>query len=624
MRLPDKTVFQNWGQSSNRIRQLLNCSTTVRRKIVTLFLPLLVLTSFVSGLVLYETVSRSIQENSERMLNGTVKQTGRYLEQQLYDIFGQFVIFSESRALSRVILALANGTDDSGAAARYRNVSNDAEEILRRYDAQLDGVFVSLNDGQFRLLRSGGIVADVSFDFDRWDERLSEVDSGYHWLSDDMNSIVQAREGYPQPGVLLKTVGSAESGVKGIVVFLLRSESFSDTLRSPALPDSGDLVLITGKSSVYEHTKTDQSIELTSDIIREISQSESAVSTHDFTTESEKRVIVASYEMEINGWRVAAVVPRSDLYSEVRDLGAVLLLVVSSTVFLGIMLYNVLAKQVTAPLEHLKAKVDSISAENMDIDFDIVANDEIGALNDGISALVSRMKLLIHKTAENESAKRDAQIEALTAQIRPHFLYNALNSVKHFYAMGEKAEASTMLNALSDFFRYTMEDWKRLSTIGKEVEHAESFLLIERGRHRVRISYYIDVDLDLIDQPVIRIVLQPLVENAIAHGIRNIEGQGRIGIEGYREGEKIVLSVLDNGIGIDANRLNALYSESPESSDGSSSIGLTNLRQRLVAYYGACAELRIGNRTTGGTIVSVVIPIIDSVQEHTGVYRTPS
>lgn len=335
------------------------------------------------------------------------------------------------------------------------------------------------------------------------------------------------------------------------------------------------------------------------------------MATYSFRDPERGRLTVVSRDVIPSGWRVYAAIPQSEILSGARSLGVFLVVTVVSTTLIGALLYSFVAKIVTDPLRQLTEKMEAIPSRHEDVEFNIRSNDEIGRLNDGIAGLVSRMIALMDRISAEEEAKRDAQISALTAQIKPHFLYNTLNTVKHLYGLGEAERASTMLSALSDYFRYTMEEWKTPATVGREVEHAESFLLIARTRLGDPVEYYIDVDIDIINEPVMRITLQPLVENALKHGTPEPPQKTRIGILGKRDTtrQSIVLSVLDNGPGVPQPSLRRLNGATDGTDTHEFGVGLANLRERLSAYYSSRASLEVINRSAGGTEVRITTPI---------------
>jgi two-component system sensor histidine kinase YesM len=205
-------------------------------------------------------------------------------------------------------------------------------------------------------------------------------------------------------------------------------------------------------------------------------------------------------------------------------------------------------------------------------------------------------------------------LKALHDQINPHFLYNTLESISWMIETGKRKVAVTLVESLSSFFRLGLSGGRDIVTIGAELEHAESYLKIQQVRYQDRLDYVIDVDDEIKNEHITKITLQPLIENAIYHGIKlKSKGPGRIYISGGRQGDLIKLEVVDNGAGIGRDQLAALEKLlaepklDPETSGKGYSIG--NINTRIKLHFGKEYGLHYSSKEGVGTRVEVILPM---------------
>lgn len=238
--------------------------------------------------------------------------------------------------------------------------------------------------------------------------------------------------------------------------------------------------------------------------------------------------------------------------------------------------------------------------------------DEITELGMSFNIMVGKVReLLAAKIQEQENLKK-AELRALQAQINPHFLYNTLDTIIWMVESKRSAQVVDLVRALSRFFRISLskgEDW---ITVGDEFEHVASYLAIQKIRYRDILDYQIDIDDTILSATILKLTLQPLVENALYHGIKNKRAGGMIHVRGQsRDAAFIHIAIEDNGMGMTPERLTqvraALVSDAPGPSEGG--YGLVNVNQRIRLYYGQRYGLTIASEYGAGTTVSLTIPL---------------
>ncbi|MCK5735518.1 MAG: sensor histidine kinase, partial [Spirochaetaceae bacterium] len=241
------------------------------------------------------------------------------------------------------------------------------------------------------------------------------------------------------------------------------------------------------------------------------------------------------------------------------------------------------------------------------------ATDEIRELAREYDIMVGRISELMDENVREQELKRKSDLKALQAQINPHFLYNTLDSIIWMGEMNKSDEVVKMTSALSRLFRVSISKGRELITLRDELEHVRSYLTIQEMRYKNKFRYLIDIPEELMDCTVLKITLQPLVENAIYHGIRDIEYEGLIEIGGYREKEDIILTVKDNGEGMDRETLSALIDGISDMNDNENlnrqqGTGVRNVHERIRLYFGFEYGLNYESSKGRGTLISIRIP----------------
>ena len=202
---------------------------------------------------------------------------------------------------------------------------------------------------------------------------------------------------------------------------------------------------------------------------------------------------------------------------------------------------------------------------------------------------------------------RKTELRALQTQINPHFLYNTLDSIAWMCEQGRNADAVKMVHALARLFRISISQGHELIPVAREIEHAESYLQIQKYRYKNQFTYAFDVDPECLDFLCNKITLQPIIENAINHGLKLLVDEGRIDVRVYRDGEDIVFCVQDNGVGMTPEQVESILRRDPGNHTG---IGIKNVNDRLQIYFGRQYGLHITSEPDVGTTVEIRMPQI--------------
>lgn len=266
-----------------------------------------------------------------------------------------------------------------------------------------------------------------------------------------------------------------------------------------------------------------------------------------------------------------------------------------------------LSKSITDPIVAMNSRVEEIGSGDLSPHTPVETDDtSMALLSSGIEDMASRLDKQIELNRQEQIKLRDIELSLIQAQINPHFLYNTLDAIVWLIEIGKNEQAEQMVTSLSSYFRSFLSDGKDIVTVAEEKQHIQSYLEIQQVRYRDIMEYEIDIDPSIQNTKLPKMTLQPLVENAIYHGLKPKRGKGKITVTGTSEGDKIRLRVTDTGLGMNEEELESLRSRI--SMEDSTSFGLTSSYKRLKILYGDDCKFVIDSKSQEGTSISIEIP----------------
>lgn len=310
-----------------------------------------------------------------------------------------------------------------------------------------------------------------------------------------------------------------------------------------------------------------------------------------------------------SGWRAVGVSYVDELVNRnVNDMIRLSLWLAVVVLAVGVLTSWLLSRLIGKPLRGLASAMESFESDADHFTYRPVGGTrEVQELSDSFEHMVLRIQELMTTVREEEVNLRKTELKALQAQINPHFLYNTLDSIAWMCEQGRNADAVKMVHALARLFRISISRGHELIPIAKELEHAESYLQIQMYRYKNQFTYTFDVDPDCLGYYCNKITLQPIIENSINHGLDLMVDEGRIDVRVRFDGDDIVFSVQDNGVGMSPEQLEAIMQHGPTDRTG---IGIKNVNDRLKIYFGRSYGLSITSEPDVGTCVEIRMPRI--------------
>lgn len=311
-------------------------------------------------------------------------------------------------------------------------------------------------------------------------------------------------------------------------------------------------------------------------------------------------------------WNTIGVFPLDETLKVAASIKYYSLFIAVITLILAEILAIFFTRSIVSPIRKLRMLMKRTQEGDLNVYFNNKYDDEIGELGTSFNTMIKEIKNLVNLVQIEEKSKRKAEISVLQAQIKPHFLYNTLDTI-HWMAKEHKAtDIVEIISSLTNLLRIGLNSGNESIKLKDEIKHVESYLMIQKVRYEDKLNYKIEVDDDILDYTVIKLILQPLVENAIYHGIKEKRGKGDITIFGKIEDNKIHLKVMDNGIGINKERLQEINGLLRKSSLASNKIGygIFNVNERIRLNYGEEFGLVYSSQYNEGTTVDIWHPLL--------------
>ena len=320
------------------------------------------------------------------------------------------------------------------------------------------------------------------------------------------------------------------------------------------------------------------------------------------------------------GWKLVGVVPVEDLEADSHQMVLFGLSLLLFSIFLMAFLNFRISAHISDPIRRLEHSIKELEAGQDNVEIEERGCYEVQHLSRSIRSMVSTMHHLMDDIVQQEAQKRRSELEVLQSQINPHFLYNTLDSVIWMTEAGRYDEAIQMVTSLARLFRISLSRGSSIITLADELEHARHYMNIQQIRYKNRFTTEITAEPGTEGLYTLKLIVQPILENAIYHGMSAAEDEGIISVHAYRRGDDLFIDVEDNGMGMRPEVAEQLLEEHrPAINTKGSGIGVRNVHQRIQLTFGRQYGLTIQSEPDEGTLVRIHLPALD--EEASQPYR---
>ncbi len=310
-------------------------------------------------------------------------------------------------------------------------------------------------------------------------------------------------------------------------------------------------------------------------------------------------------DSNVSNWKIVAVLDSSVVYRNTLINTFIFLVIALIFIMLSFYISSTFSKWFTKPIRNMASQMQKVEQGDLTVRVKVESEDEIGHLGESFNVMTEQIGSLVDRIVVEQEEKRNYELNALRSQINPHFLYNTLDSIIWMAECDKKEEVVEMTSALSKMLRASINTQKSGVTLGLEIQNAVNYLKIQKYRYSNKLDYEIQVEDRLLSKKAAHLVLQPLVENSIYHGIKNKKGPGKITIKAFEEDGMLNIQVIDDGIGMTKERIEEVLEWEGTNPYG---IGIANIGRRISLIYGEDYGLEIDSVPDRGTTITIRIP----------------
>ena len=388
----------------------------------------------------------------------------------------------------------------------------------------------------------------------------------------------------------------------GVLLLNLSENAFSDAFKDILNRYDTDIRITDGEGQTFvdfDHPQLFESLDSNRDHTGDGATSVKAVGGVDY--------LLSYLSIPKYGWNITSAMPFEELSRESKAFNAIAVGIIalnSLLLFLGAIF---ISRLITHPIKKLLGAMKGVEKGVFEEVAIISGENEIGKLRDAYNIMIREIKNLIHKVVEDQKIKRKAELDILQAQIKPHFLYNTFDAISSLALSGKNTEVYRVMKALGSYYRISLSKGSEVITLADELEVVKNYLAIQLVRYGDAFSLEYAIDERALPYKIPKLILQPIVENAIYHGIKPKGEKGAIRIEVRLEGDWILLSVFDDGVGMEKSAIDALLDSSGQDR-GEKGFGLKGTLERLRIFYGVADPMRIESERWEGTRILLKIP----------------
>lgn len=416
------------------------------------------------------------------------------------------------------------------------------------------------------------------------------------------------------------TLSRAVKGVstepeKGIFFIDLNYESISNLCNANSIGNKGYIFIIDEKGNIVYHPNQQLMFGgLKSENITEIMNTDK---DSIIINSGKDEIIYTMSKSDKTGWTIVGATYGKELLEGEGRVRSIYILATMILLIGVIIISGFISREITKPIRNLTHSMALVEKGQFNMaSVDITTNNELGSLTESFNSMTERIDSLMKANVQEQRAKRKSELRALQAQINPHFLYNTLDSIIWMSEAGRNEEVVLMTSALAKLFRQSISNEKEEVLIREEIDYVKNYLVIQKMRYKDKLDYDFEIDSDILNVNIIKFALQPLVENAIYHGLKYKDSKGSILIKGYSRGEDVFLQVIDDGIGMKREQVEHIFDDK-EHSHKTNGVGVNNVKNRLNLYYGKGYGLFFTSEEDKGTIATIVIPRFRRSDEET-------
>ena len=579
---------------------------TFQKQVMKTFLPATILIILLSGIMMYILGTGQVKENSKYLIANTTRQTAAVVDSKLELTLGKCSELNKTLALWRMINHPYTKDSKTNEYQDMITVHKFLQGIYNDSNGAIDSIAFQTVYGN-RL----NVYYDMVYDYSElsWNTFKDGRQDSLFWMNAHEDQVFSTR--IPREVFsLVVPYSNTKKEYTGLLVINFKGQYFRELLNEAQISRNGYVFLLSSDGCLMPELG-DSRYRLDEGQLDELRGAAGSGDCEIWDREAKELLDVHYTSLSTNGWTAVSVTPHSDLYSTLDNFKAVFLMIIAAAGILSVIVSAFCSRYVSRPIKELSEQVLEFE-QNREVVFGVEAGYEITTLAGGLNHLKETIDQLLKRVREEQKQKSHLELMIMQAQIKPHFLYNTLGSIKALADLKESEKASSMCESLIQFYRISLSNGKSVITLGMEMEMADNYLRILEYRYGGTFEYSFDIDEELSHAKIPRMTLQPLVENAVYHGIKQKDCKGMILVSGRAEEGLMTITVFDDGAGMDEDTLYQLREDIKEEEIAPGKQGgfaMRNVYMRLKGFYGEKAGMKIDSVKGVYTQVQITVPL---------------
>lgn len=489
-------------------------------------------------------------------------------------------------------------------------------EITLLYDNNKDSVSnIALLSGDGELLLAvpaARLKNDMDVTGQEWFKDALEHPENLHFSMPHVQYIFDNGENQYRWVITLSRaveITKGTSTAQGVLLIDMSYASLQYMLDNTPLGNQGYLYLMSGDGELIYHPQMQL---IDAGLKEENTQAASAYGDGNYqeTWQGKDRDVIVK-TVGYTGWKIIGVSPEHGFTLNEVKTRLFLVFVVAFFLFLLAVINAYISSKITAPIQELEKPVNALEEGELDTQVYTGGSYEIQHLGRSIGGMARRIQALMNDIVAEHESKRKSEFDTLQSQINPHFLYNTLDIIVWMIENEQKQEAVKVVTALARFFRISLSKGRSIIPVRDELEHVRNYLTIQQKRFKNKFIYQIEAQEEVLSLASLKLMLQPLVENAIYHGMEFMDGDGEITVKVERNEDRLCFTIADNGLGMTKEQVEGLLTgETRSASKKGSGIGVKNVNERIRLYFGEDYGLEIFSEPDEGTAIQICLPAV--------------
>ena len=437
-------------------------------------------------------------------------------------------------------------------------------------------------------------------------QKIEKCNTENQWMPMQKRNYFVTDSSIPVLTLAKKIINPKNGKTFGVLILNIKETAISDIYRNMGPENIASDFVVDEKGKIVSSENGQELLKTLSDEKLKIFHLYGKDFSKIMSVEGNK-MLVTSTSIGYLNWRFVSVIPIRDLLADINKNKVAVIFVSGICLLFALMTATILSNIIVKPIVNLSQKMNEIKDENLDIVCAVESNDEIGKLASGFNMMITRIKDLLNKSVQEQKKLRKYELALIQAQIKPHFLYNSLELIYTLCGMSGAKEAQAAVKSLANFYRIALSKGQEVISLEDEIKNVNDYLNIQRYRYCDVFDYNINIQDEIKKSRILKLTLQPLVENAIYHGLKTKGSFGQLSIEGYLNGQNVDILIKDDGIGMSEEKIEEIFAND-KSLNNTKSFGLRSVDERIKLFFGEAYGLTIESESGKGTTITVTIP----------------